>query len=127
MKFGFIAGFLFCVQYFTSYQGCRFLLNSARSFIQTGLYKGVIAGKCHIFYLPRFKIYANSLSAFRKLLITDQRGRIMPLHIKMTRFFQSQQCKLLNQADFENVCVKLQKRDGEIIISLREVRIRKLQ
>ena len=45
MKFDFIAGFLFCTRHFTSYQGCRFLLHSARSFIQTGLYKGVIAGK----------------------------------------------------------------------------------
>ena len=47
MKFGFIAIFLFCTCYFTSYQGCRFLLHSARSFIQTGLYKGVIAGKIY--------------------------------------------------------------------------------
>ena len=45
MKFDFIAGFLFCTRHFTSYQECRFLLHSARSFIQTGLYKGVIAGK----------------------------------------------------------------------------------
>ena len=39
------AGFLFCTRHFTSYQGCRFLLHSARLLIQTGLYKGVIAGK----------------------------------------------------------------------------------
>ena len=45
MKFGFIAGFLFCTRHFTSYQGCRFSLHSARSFIQTGLCKGEIAGK----------------------------------------------------------------------------------
>ena len=34
------------IRQFTSYQGCRFSLHSASSFIQTGLYKGMIAGKC---------------------------------------------------------------------------------
>ena len=39
------AGYKICTRQFTSYQGCRFLLHSASSFIQTGLYKDVIAGK----------------------------------------------------------------------------------
>ena len=48
MKFGFIARFLFCTRHFNSYQGCWFLLHSARLLIQTGLYKGVIAGKMNL-------------------------------------------------------------------------------
>ena len=39
------AGYKIRIQHFTSYQGCRFLLHSDCALIQTGLYKGVIAGK----------------------------------------------------------------------------------
>ena len=50
------AGYKICTRQFTSYQLFRFLLHSARSFIQTGRYKGVIAGENKVLTFSTFNV-----------------------------------------------------------------------
>ena len=105
MKFRFIAGFLFCTRHFTSYQGCRFLLHSDRSLIQTGMYKGVIAGKKDIamplHFLGVFFSPPLTCCLLDETFVQDTSKQYLDMFLKIA--LNAQECKLWRTLNYANI------------------------